>query len=99
MSVLTQIADSLSINPSEIGVNDPVMNTNNLVDNILNPVYAWAGILCVLVIVIAGFFFVTSSGTPATVKRAKDAILGAVIGLVIIIVAFTVTQFVLGRFQ
>lgn len=99
MSFLTFMADSLSISPSEIGVNDPVMNTNNLVDNILNPVYAWAGIICILVIIVAGFFFVTSSGTAATVKRAKDAILGAVIGLVVVIVAFTVTQFVLGRFQ
>jgi hypothetical protein len=99
MNFLTHLADSLSISPSEIGVNDPVLSSDKLIENVLNTTYIWAGIICVLIIIIAGFFFVTGSGTPATVKRAKDAILGAVIGLVVVIVAFTVTQFVLGRFQ
>lgn len=86
------------INPCQIGIDDPVTNDKTLVANFLMPVYTWAGILCVVIIIVAGYFFVTSAGNASTVKRAKDAILGAVIGLVVIMMAFVITQFVIGRF-
>jgi hypothetical protein len=52
----------------------------------------------VIVIIVAGYLYVTSSGDPSNVKRGKEALLGAVIGLVMILMAFSITQFVLGRF-
>jgi len=98
MSLLTLFADMGKINPSEIGINDPVKDPTTLVSNFLTPVYTWAGIICIIVIIVAGYFYVISAGNAATVKRAKDAILGAVIGLVVIMAAFVITQFVIGRF-
>ncbi len=86
------------ISACQIGINDPVTNTNNLVSGILTPVYSWAGVICIIIIIVAGYFYVTSSGNAAKVKRAKDAIVGAIIGLVIIMLAFVITQFVIGRF-
>lgn len=94
MSWLSNFA--ITIKPSDIGIDDAVTSDANLVTGILNPVYMWAGIICVIIIVIAGYLYVTSHGSAANVKKAKDAILGAVIGLVVIILAFTITQLVLG---
>lgn len=69
--------------------------SNFNIKNILNAVYLWAGIIAVIVIVIAGFFFVFSRGEAQQVARAKNAILGAVIGLVVIILAFAITNIVI----
>ena len=86
------------INPSDIGVTDPVKNADSALTNGLNAVYTWAGIICVLIIVIAGYFFITAGGNPSQIKRAREAIIGASVGIIVILMAFTITQFVLGRF-
>lgn len=62
---------------------------------ILNTVYLWSGIVAVLVIVIAGLLYVVSNGNPENIKRAKNALLYGVIGLVVIMLAFTMTQLVI----
>ena len=86
------------ISPSEIGLSNPATDANATLSSILTLVYTWAGIVCVLTIVIAGIFYATSSANAANIKRAKDAIVYAIVGLVVIIMAFAITQFVLGRF-
>lgn len=86
------------INPGEIGLKDPATDPNATVASILTTVYTWAGIVCVLVIVIAGILYTTSTANPSHTKRAREAIIYAVVGLIVIIMAFTITQFVLGRF-
>jgi len=98
MRLLEIIAATSKINPSDIGVTNPVKNADSLLVNVLNTVYIWAGIISVIVIIVGGYLYVTSGGNASNIKRAKDAILGAAIGLIIIIMAFTITQFVLGRF-
>lgn len=86
------------IAPCEIGVDQPVTDANAALAGILNTTYFWAGIIAVIVIVAAGYYFVTSSGDSAGVQRAKQAIIGASVGLIVILMAFVITQFVLGRF-
>lgn len=66
--------------------------------NILNAVYSWAGIIAVLMIIIGGLMYVISGGNQSNITKAKDTIVYSVIGLVVVIMAFTITQFVLGRF-
>lgn len=92
------LAATEKIDPSDIGITNPVTNADTAVTGILNTVYAWAGILCVIIIVVAGFFYTTSNATPQRIGRAKDAIVYALVGLVVILMAFTITNFVIGRF-
>ncbi|MEO7904845.1 MAG: MMCAP2_0565 family pilin-like conjugal transfer protein [Candidatus Saccharimonadales bacterium] len=87
-----------AINPKDIGINDPITNTNNLISGALTTVYLWAGIICVVIIIIAGFVYTTSAGSATKTKKAKDTIMGAVIGIVVVISAFVITQFIIGRF-
>lgn len=97
MSVLTNLAAGL-LTPDEIGMKGHATDGNVLLTNVLDVVYLWAGIICVIVIIVAGLIYVTSNGNAANIKRGKDAIMGAVIGLIVVIFAFTITQFVIGRF-
>jgi zinc transporter ZupT len=98
MNIVKTLAEAIKINPGEIGITAPVRDADNVLLNILNTAYLWAGIVCIIIIIIAGYFYVTSNGNAATIKRGKDAIMGAIIGIIVIILAFTITQFVIGRF-
>lgn len=64
--------------------------------NLLNTVFVWAGILCVIMIVIAGIEYAISIGNPGKVSKAKNTIMYAAIGLVIIIAAAAIVNFVVG---
>lgn len=59
-----------------------------------NIAYFWAGIAAVIVIIVAGFFYATSQDDPSRVARAKNAILGAVIGLIVLFAAAAITTLV-----
>lgn len=52
--------------------------------------------MSVLVIVLGGLLYVISAGDANTTKRAKDAILYAVVGLVVAILAQAIVSFVIG---
>lgn len=83
------------ISPDDINV--PRVDEDTALQNILNTAYTWAGIVCVIILVIAGIMYVLSAGDSSKVKKAKDAIMGAVIGLIFILLAYTITAFVMGR--
>lgn len=85
------------LNPGDIGFQGPQTDAG-LVQTVLMPVYFWAGVCAVIVIIVAGFFYVTSHGDPSLISRAKQAITGAIIGLVVILLAFTITSIVTGVF-
>ena len=98
MGMFTQFAAALIKGADDIGFTGPTKADSNTISNILYPVYFWAGVIAVIVIIIAGFFFVTSHGDPSLITRAKSAIMGAVIGLVVILLAFAITAIVVGVF-
>lgn len=75
---------------------DLTFKQNNLV-NVINFVFLVAGLIAVMMIIIGGFWYVTSGGEPQKTKKAKDTILYAVGGLVISISAWTIVAFVMGR--
>jgi len=81
---------------NEFGV--PEINADDLLRNGINLVYYIAGIVAVIVIVISGITYATSLGDSGRVTRAKNMILYAVIGLLILVAAFAITNFVMSNF-
>jgi len=79
--------------------NLPEITPVTLITNALGIFYFVVGSLAVITIIIAGFYFVTGGGNPSTVTKAKNAILYSVIGLVVIIIAFAITNFITGNFK
>jgi hypothetical protein len=99
MSIVTTFAAGLLTTTGANPItNIPTLTPAQALGNGLDIVYFIAGIVAVIVIIIAGFSYVTSGGQSANVTKAKDTILYAVVGLVVIILAFVITQFVIGRF-
>ena len=77
----------------------PKVGADNAIEGILNTAYYAAGIVAVIVIIISAVFYVISQGDPSKTKRAKDGILYAVVGLAVVMLAFIITNFVIGRFD
>lgn len=67
------------------------------VANILNTVFFWTGIIAVIVIVIGGVMYGTSQGDPGKAQRGKMVVLSAAIGLVVVVLAFAIVNFVVLR--
>lgn len=72
-------------------------DAQDVVKNILSTVFTWAAIAAVIVIIIGAVFYMTSEGDPGKVAKAKNAILYALIGLIISLSAFAIVNFVLSR--
>lgn len=52
------------------------------------------GIISVIVAIIAGLMYTVSAGDPQKTKQAKDALLFAIVGLVVAIMAYAIASFV-----
>lgn len=93
LTLLKQFAAKL--NPNDVNV--PRVGANTIFDQVLTTVYYVAGIVAVIVIIVAGIVYVTAQGDSGKIRTGKNAILGAVAGLVVVLAAFIITQYVLGK--
>ena len=71
-------------------------SVKDLATNAINALIFIAGIASGIVIIIGGFMYIVSAGNPDRTKTAKDAILYAIIGLIISLAAFGIVNFVIG---
>ena len=92
--ILLQLAQTIDATDSNI----PTLTSGEVVTNTLNLAYFLAGIIAVIVIIVGGIMYTTSAGNAGSVTKAKNMILFSVIGLVVILSAFALTNFVIGRF-
>jgi hypothetical protein len=66
---------------------------------ILDILLRLAAMLAVFYIVFAGVKYIQSQGQPDQTKKAKDALVNAIVGLVIAVAATVLVSFVAGRFK
>jgi len=86
----TVVCDNAGDNSAESGI----VNVAKVAINILSLV---VGIASVIVITISGFRFITSSGDSQQVQGARNGIIYAIVGLVVVILAQTIVAFVLNK--
>lgn len=84
-------------NANDYGVYEA--NTQAVLQAALNTVYFIAGSIAVVMIIIGGLNYTTSSGSADKMTKAKNTLLYAIIGLVIVIAAYAITNFIIGRFS
>lgn len=70
---------------------------NDLITNIVNILSLIVGVVAVVMIIIGGFRYITSGGDSGNVSGAKNTILYAIIGLVIVALAQFIVRFVLSK--
>lgn len=86
-----------SINAADCNTQAPktVNSLNGTIKNAINIFSIIAGVVAVLMIVAAGFRYITSAGAEQAVAGAKRTLLYAVIGLVIVAFAQVIAKFTL----
>jgi phosphate starvation-inducible membrane PsiE len=78
-------------------IDNPVgKNTNfgDLLATVINALLVFAGAVAVLFLIVGGFRYVVSAGNPDQVEGAKKTILYAILGLIIIFIAFVLVQLI-----
>jgi heme/copper-type cytochrome/quinol oxidase subunit 2 len=82
-------------------VNDPSTGAekqaNDLIKSIVNILSSIVGVLAVIMLIFEGFRYVTSGGNTETVGKAKNTILYAIVGLLIVAFAQLIVHFVLSQ--
>ena len=72
-------------------------NVQDLISGVINIISLVIGIVAVIMIIVGGFKYITSSGDSGKVGSAKNTILYAIIGLVVVALAQVIVRFVLGK--
>lgn len=76
---------------------DSASNVTKIVTLAVN-IFSWViGVVAVFAIIYGGFKYITSAGESGGVTSAKNTILYAIIGLVIVALAQVIVKFVLGN--
>ncbi len=70
---------------------------NKIVTTVVNIFSIVVGIVAVIMIIVGGFKYITSGGDSNSITSAKNTIIYALIGLVIVALAQFIVQFVLNK--
>lgn len=70
-----------------------------MVTNLIQWVVGMAGVVAVIFIVVGGWGYITASGDPTKLQKAKSTIMYALIGLVIVALAEVLTAFIANLVQ
>lgn len=86
----------------QVTLKDPLNLTNGPADfwaRIIGGLLAFVGVAALVTFVYAGFLFLTSSGNPEQVKKAKDAMIYAVIGVAVSMGSYVILSFIFDILQ
>lgn len=69
------------------------------VEKIIEAFLGLLGVIFIILIIVAGFNWMTASGDEEKVRKAKETIRRAIIGLLIVVAAYSITYFVFSNIQ
>lgn len=71
---------------------------STFIQNIVSILMFALGAICVIVIIVGGIRYATADGDSGKITQAKNTILYAVVGLVVALLAYAITFFIVGNF-
>ncbi len=73
-------------------------NIESIVGTGIRTVLTLVGLIFLILMVYAGFLWMTARGDEAKIDKAKEIISAALIGLIVVLGAYAITNLVIGRF-
>ncbi|MCX6728158.1 MAG: hypothetical protein NTV39_00090 [Candidatus Saccharibacteria bacterium] len=92
-AVVTKKAVQISTSKVDI----PHVSAVSVLNGVISGIYIIVGAVAVVIIILSSFTFMSGAYDPAKIAKAKNTILYSVVGLIVVIIAFAITQFILGR--
>ncbi|MCX6714587.1 MAG: IPT/TIG domain-containing protein [Candidatus Uhrbacteria bacterium] len=68
-----------------------------IIARLIRTFISFLGVIAVIIVLYGGFMYMTAGGNDERVKKAKKIILNGIIGLVIVLLSFTIAQFIVGK--
>jgi hypothetical protein len=93
--LITEMQGNLGDNGLQAGLDAPSGDLTTLIGKIIKAVLSLLFVVLVLLIIYAGWLWMTAGGEPKQVDKAQEYIKNAVIGLIIISLAYAITNFVI----
>ena len=94
MKIFEIIAATTKLPTGQSGVNIPTHSAVDILGGVLSGVYFIIAAIAVIVIILSGFSFASASYDPAKIAKAKNAILYSVVGIIVVSIAFFITQYI-----
>ena len=92
----TLLVTIAAISKSNVDIPHVELNDTQF-QSILSAIFALAGIVAVIYIILGGYKYATSQGNPGDLEKGKNMIVYALVGLVFVIFAFVIVQFVIAN--
>lgn len=78
---------------NDVGLaNDGVVQIESFIKSIVKTLVGIAGAVAVVFVVIGGFHYITSSGRPDKLNKAKNTLLYSGVGLIIVFAAYAIVD-------
>ena len=87
-SGLNKVASNVYAGSTDVGL-------ENMIIFVINAILGLLGIIFLVLTLYAGFLWMTAAGNDEQVTKAKSILTAAIIGVVIIVAAYAITNFVL----
>jgi hypothetical protein len=81
--------------PAGYGSGPPL---ETMIGNAIGALLTFVGVILLVIMIYAGFLYMTAGGNPEQVKKAREWIINSIIGLVIITASYAIVNFVLNSF-
>jgi len=83
--------------PAAIELTSPIeaKSVPELIGTIIKTILGFVGALALLMFIYGGFTWLTSGGSPDRIKKGKDILIWATIGLAVIFASYTLVDFVI----
>lgn len=88
---------SCQTDPNGCANTSPSDKVNSIIRTVINIFSLIVGVVAVIMIIIGGLKYITSSGESSNLSAAKNTILFAIVGLVIVVLAQVIVRFVLTK--
>ena len=91
------LLDGLTQTVEGTDLNGGTTNLPEAIGQIIQIFLGFLGVIAVVLIIYAGFLWMTAGGDSGKVDKAKSYIKNTVIGIVIILISYIITSFVINR--
>ena len=76
---------------------DPLVGPDGVIGKVTKLIALFAGVVAVIMMIVGGFMYVISNGDTGKVSTAKDTLIYAGVGLIVIALGQTIIVFVIDR--
>jgi hypothetical protein len=89
------VCESIAVTGGDCDSTSAGSTVSNLLKRIINIISAIVGVVAVIMLVVSGFKYITSGGDASKIASAKNTIIYAIVGLIIVALAQVIVHFVI----